>query len=338
MIAAPTKDRWSRDEVAAFSRGALEASGASASVAAIMADAIAAAELDGIPSHGLFYLPTYCQHLKCGKVNPDARIVSEVRGASVTVDADAGFAHPAISLAFERLVPAAREFGVATAAIRKSYNCGVLGYHTEALSRAGLVGIGFTNAPASIAPWGGKKPLVGTNPISVAVPDALGGTAFLIDQSASVVAKSEVMKHDHAGRPIPVGWALDPEGNPTTEPSVGLRGSMVPAGGAKGFGLALFVELMAACLTGANLGKDAAPFSGTAGGPPGTGQFFIAIDPGATSSGLFAERVAAIVSAMKDMEGVRLPGERRFAARNRIVREGIPVSGDLVERVRSIAA
>lgn len=338
MISAPTNDRWSRDEVAAFSREALEASGASASVAATMADAIAAAELDGIQSHGLFYLPTYCQHLKCGKVNPNARIASEISGACVTVDADAGFAHPAIAVAFEHLISKAREFGVAIAAIRNSYNCGVLGYHTETLSRAALVGIGFTNAPASIAPWGGRIPLVGTNPISVAVPDTNGGTAFLIDQSASVVAKSEIMKRDRECRPIPVGWALDPEGNPTTEPSVGLKGSMVPAGGVKGFGLALFVELMAACLTGANLGKDAAPFSGTAGGPPHTGQFFIAIDPSMTSSGLFAERVAAITSAMKEMDGVRLPGERRIEARERIAREGIPVSADLVARVREVLA
>lgn len=338
MIAAPTNDRWSTEQVVAFSREALEASGASAPVASIMADAIAAAELDAIASHGLFYLPTYCQHLKCGKVNPKAKVASDARGASVTVDADFGFAHPAIAVAFEHLIPKARELGVATAAVRNSYNCGVLGYHTEILSRAGLVGIGFTNAPASMAPWGSKTPLVGTNPISVAVPDAMGGTAFLIDQSASVVAKSEVMTHDRAGMAIPVGWVLDPEGNPTTDPSVGLKGSMVPAGGAKGFGLALFVELMAACLTGANLGRDAAPFSGTAGGPPGTGQFFIAIDPSATSSGLFAERVGGIVAAIDGMEGARLPGGRRFAARERIAREGIPVSGELVDRIRSAIA
>ncbi|HCE70772.1 MAG TPA: sulfolactate dehydrogenase, partial [Ruegeria sp.] len=132
--------------------------------------------------------------------------------------------------------------------------------------RAGLVGLGFTNAPASIAPSGGSKPVVGTNPFSLAVPGEDGEPAILIDQSASTIAKSEVMKHAREGKPIPVGWALDGEGNPTTDPEVGLKYSMAPSGGYKGVGVALLVETMAAALTGATLGIDASPFSGTAGG------------------------------------------------------------------------
>ena len=111
-------------------------------------------------------------------------------------------------------------------------------------------------------------PVIGTNPFALGVPDGDGGAAFVIDQSASVIAKSEVMMRAHAGKPIPVGWALDSEGNPTNNAEFALMGSMVPSGGYKGFGVGLMVEIFAAALAGANLGKDASPFSGTTGGPP----------------------------------------------------------------------
>jgi len=120
--------------------------------------------------------------------------------------------------------------------VRNSYNCGVLGYHVEQLAEAGLVAIGFTNSPASIAPVGGKKPVIGTNPFALAVPNAAGGTKFILDQSASVVAKSEIMMRAQEGNSIPEGWALDSKGNHTSDPKVALKGIMSPCGGYKGFG------------------------------------------------------------------------------------------------------
>ena len=193
----------------------------------------------------------------------------------------------------------------------------MLGYHTERLARAGLVALGFTNAPASIAPWGARKPVLGTNPWSLAVPDGAGGARFVIDQSASIVAKSEVMKRARAGEPIPEGWAFDAEGRPTADPAAALKGTMAPAGGYKGVGAALLVEVFAACLTGANPGIAASPFSGTAGGPPRTGQFFIALAPGPSSGGAFADRLETIVEAFGAETDGRLPGGKRRAARTR---------------------
>jgi (2R)-3-sulfolactate dehydrogenase (NADP+) len=198
------------------------------------------------------------------------------------------------------------------------------------------MGIGFTNAPASIAPSGGKTPVVGTNPISVAAPDGNGGTAILIDQSASVIAKSEIMKHAREGKPIPEGWGLDPDGQPTTDPDTALKGSMAPSGGYKGVGLALIVEMMAAAMTGAVLGKDASPFSGTKGGPPRTGQFFIAIDPAAASGGHYAERIAALTGAIHAQPGARLPGDGRGAKRARARTEGVAVSAATLARIRAL--
>ena len=324
-------------EIETLAFEALTRAGASRAQARPLARATAETEADGVASHGLAYIPVYCEHLRCGKVRGDAvPEVTRPRPGLVVADAGQGFAHAAIAAGFAEAIPAARTQGVAALAVRESYNCGVLGVHTRALAEAGLVGLGFTNAPASIAPAGGARPVVGTNPISLAAPDGKGGVALLIDQSASVIAKSEIMAHAREGRAIPEGWALGPDGAATTDPERALAGSMAPAGGYKGAGLALLVEVMAAALTGATLGRDASPFSGPKGGPPRTGQCFVALDPEASSGGAYAARIAALVEAIRAEPGARLPGDGRAAARARAQREGVAVRAATLERIRAL--
>ena len=260
-------------------------------------------------------------------------VVLANKGAAVVVDAATGFAHPAIDVGFERLVPAAHNLGCATLTIRNSYNCGALGYHVERLAMAGLLGIGFTNAPASIAPWGGTKAVIGTNPFALGVPGVEQQAAFVIDQSASVVAKSEIMKRARDGDAIPEGWALDEAGQPTEDPAAALKGTMLPSGGYKGFSAGLLVEVMAAALTGASLGLEASPFSGTKGGPPRTGQCFIALDPGHYSDGTFAENIGKLCLAIGEQDGARLPGSRRIANRRQIEVDGIQVEDSLLQKI-----
>lgn len=316
---------------------ALVAAGTSPENARPLAVATAMTEADGVASHGLAYVPIYAGHVDCGKVDGKAvPVLSQPRPAVVAVDAATGFAHAAIDKGFEALIPLAREQGVAVLAVKNSYNCGVLGVHTQRLAQAGLLGFGFTNAPASIAPSGGAKPVLGTNPISIAAPGANGEALVLIDQSASTIAKSEVMKHSREGKAVPEGWVLDVDGNPTTDPDAGLKGSMVPSGGYKGVGIALMVEMMAAAMTGASLGTEASPFSGPVGGPPKTGQFFIAIDPVATSAGSFAERITSLVASIRDQDGARLPGDGRAKARAKAASEGVAVSVATLEKVRAL--
>lgn len=326
------------DEIAQLAMSALAAAGASPEQGRPLAAAIAAAEADGIASHGLAYLPTYCEHLRCGKVDGKAvPVVTKPKAALVTVDAKSGFAHPAIDAGFKALIPLARELGLAGMAVRNSYNCGVLGYHTERLAGAGLLGLGFTNAPASIAPFGGRKAVIGTNPFAIAAPDGKGGAAISIDQSASVIAKSEVMRRKRAGASIPEGWAFGPEGEPTTDPDVALKGTMAPSGGYKGFGGGLMVELLAAAASGAVLAMDASPFSGPVGGPPRTGQFFIAIDVATSSGGEFGPRLGRLVEAIAAQSGAHVPGSKRKAARGRST-SGIGVPADLVTQIQALAA
>ncbi len=324
-------------EIETLAYDALVAAGTAPESARPLAVATAMTEADGVASHGLAYVPIYAGHVECGKVDGTATpVLSQPRPGVVAVDAATGFAHAAIDKGFETLIPLAREQGVAVLAVKNSYNCGVLGVHTQRLAQAGLLGFGFTNAPASIAPSGGAKPVLGTNPISIAAPGTDGDALVLIDQSASTIAKSEVMKHSREGKAVPEGWVLDVDGNPTTDPDAGLKGSMVPSGGYKGVGIALMVEMMAAAMTGASLGTEASPFSGPVGGPPKTGQFFIAIDPGATSVGSFAERISTLVASIRDQDGARLPGDGRAKARARAATEGVAVNAATLEKVRAL--
>lgn len=322
------------DEVETLACDTLIASGATPEAAASVARSTRLAERDGIRSHGLLYVPIYAQHLRCGKVATDAvPEVSHPAPGVVRVDARNGFAHAAIDAGWDSFVSATRANGIAAMSLHNSYNCGVLGHHAERLAEAGLVALCMTHAPASIAPPGGRKPVVGTNPFAVAVPDGEGGALLVIDQSASAIAKSEIMLRSREGKPIEPGWALDADGNETTDADAALKGSMLPAGGYKGFGVGLMVEIFAAALSGAHLSTEASPFSGTAGGPPGTGQFFIAVDPAAFGPH-FGETMKRLAASIEGQDGARLPGQRRADNRSRIETEGVTVDDALLHRIK----
>lgn len=309
-----------------------------AQTAAVTASVVAA-EADGVHSHGLARLPTYCAHARVGKIDGRAvPVLDRPAPGLVRVDARDGFAHPAIDLGLPALVATARAQGIAALAVTNSYNCGVVGYHVERIAAAGLIGLGFVNAPASIAPAGGTVPVFGTNPIALAVPRA-GADPLVLDQSSSVVAKSEIVVHKARGEAIPLGWALDRDGRPTTDPAAALDGgTMVPAGGAKGAGLALIVEVLAAWATGASLSIDASSFADDTGGPPRTGQFFLALDPGPIAGPGAAARLERLFAAITDQPGARLPGSRRAAARIRTAREGVAIPVALHDRIAAYAA
>ena len=325
-------------QVEALTRRALIACGVDPRNEASITASVVAAEAEGIHSHGLARLPTYCEHAKVGKIDGKARpVLDSPKPGLVRVDAKGGFAHPAIEFGLPALCEAARAQGIAALAVSNSYNCGVVGYHVERIAQEGLLALGFVNAPASIAPMGGTKPVFGTNPIAIAVPRA-GREPLVLDQSSSVVAKSEIVVHQQRGEPIPLGWALDRDGNPTTDPKAALAGgTMVPAGGYKGAGLALIVEIFAAWLTSANLSIDASSFADNLGGSPRTGQCFIAIDYASLAGSDAPERLERLFSAISGQEGARLPGERRGGAKLRTAEDGIRISQKLFDTLQSYA-
>ena len=293
------------------------------------------AEYSGIKSHGFHYLPIYCNHLKIGKINGQAKpSVDRISRAALKVNADHGFAHTAIDLGLGSLFEMTSQESVAVMSIYNSYNCGVLGFHTKRIAEKGFIGLGFTNAPASIAPIGGMKAVVGTNPFSLAVPFE-GQAQIIIDQSASVVAKSEISVRAKTGESIPEGWAFDSQGKVTTNAQEALKGTMAPSGGYKGFGTGLLVEIFTACIAGGNLGTQASSFAGEDGGPPSTGQFFIAIDAEKFNSN-YKESIQSLISSIIEQEGARLPGSKRQVAFQRNQNQDIEIADQLLERINQI--
>ena len=317
---------------------ALTGAGTRPENAGYFADAILDTELSGLEGHGFYWLQYYCEHVRSGKVDGRAKPhVKKLSRVAFRVDARRGFAHPAIEAGFSKLIPAAKKNGIAAMAVHNSYNAATLGYHTGYLAKQGLVAFGFTNSTPAIAPVGGRKPVIGTNPLSFAVPGRPGKIAFLIDQSASAVAWTAVKLAADEGRAIPLGWALDPEGRPTTDAALGLAGSMAPAGGYKGFGVGLIVEVMCAALAGARRGPEMGSFMESDGKPIGCGQFFIALEPEAFSGGAFAKQIVALVKSITSQDGARLPNSRRAANQKRLAKEGLPLDRGLYERLRSFA-
>jgi len=307
----------------------------SAGNAALAADALVGAELTGQSGHGLRRVPSYGAQAASGKVDGHAVPTAErTRPGVLTVDAANGFAYPALALAMDALPEMARTQGIAVAGVRRSHHAGVTGLFVEELARQGLVALMLVNTPAAIAPWGGARALFGTNPIAFAAP-VPGAEPIVIDLSVSRVARGNIMAAGQKGEPIPEGWALDAEGEPTTDPAAALSGTMVPMGQAKGAALALMVELLAAGVTGANYAAQASSFFTAEGPPPGTGQFLMVLDPGAMFPGAL-ERIGALAAAVEGEADARLPGRRRQALRARIGAEGIALDAGLAAEIAAL--
>ncbi len=302
--------------------------------AAKVADALVAAEIDGQKGHGLSRLPSYAAQSASGKVNGQATPVAEqVRNGAWRIDARSGFAFPAIDLAIDKLAGSAAEAGIAIAAIHHSHHFGQAGYHVEKLADRRLIGLAFANSPKAIAPWGGKVGLYGTNPVAFAAPRR-NDAPLVIDLSLSKVARGKVMVAAQKGEPIPDDWALDCDGNPTTNANDALEGTMVPMGDAKGAALVLMVEILAAALTGSHFGYEAGSFFTADGPSPGVGQLLLAIDPAPLSGNGFADRLELLIKAIRSQEGTRLPGARRIEARKQAGENGVDLPGKLHEELK----
>lgn len=301
------------DEIERIVQAALMCHGAGAFAAAEVARAVARAEATGNRICGLYYLESYCAQLRTGRVQGDVvPVVTAMRPAVIQVDALMGFAQPAFAYGLAPALDAARQFGVATLAVGHAHTCTSLGYFTEQIAQAGLIGIGMTNASPIVAPPGGKKRMIGTNPIAFSVPDGQGGLAMQFDQSTTTVALGKITMAKAAGEAIPEGWALDVDGNPTTDPSAALAGSLVSMGGYKGWGFGLMAELLAAGMTGGVLSHNVKPLKAPEGPPHDLGQFYILIDPSASDA--FGDRLAALGQLIGTDRGGRMPGQNRVIA------------------------
>lgn len=329
-------------EARAMVAAELRRAGANAAMADSTAAALVLAEAQGLASHGLSRVAQYAAHLRHGRVEGGAMAtVLRRKGGALLVDAGEGLAFPACELALREGIAAAREHGVAFVGVTNSHHAGVLVDHLRPVAAAGLVGLGFANAPAAMPAAGGRHPIFGTNPVAAVFPRR-AADALLIDLSLSEVARGKLMVAAKEGRAIPLGWALDANGEPTTDPQAGMDGSMLPIGAAsspKGAMLALVVELLVTALIGANFGFEASSFFVDEGNRPRIGQAFLLIDPGALAgSASYLDRIEMLVTEMLRDEGVRLPGARREALRRQAEVVGIEIPEALLAQWRAAAS
>jgi (2R)-3-sulfolactate dehydrogenase (NADP+) len=318
--------KLSLKDAQSLAKSAFESVGIPAEQAEISAAALVRAEADGMASHGLSRVSQYCGHVQVGRVNPSAiPTIQYERPAAVVIDAQEGLAFPALQLAARQVVERAKAAGVGLAAIGNSHHFGVAGHVAEDLARQGLIALVMGNSPAAMPMWGGSRPLFGTNPIAAAFPRS-GQDPMVIDLSLSAVARGKLMVAAQKGESIPEGWALDANGQPTTDPKAGLAGMMVPAGGAKGAMLALMIEVLVVGLTGSSFGYEADSFFELEGNRPRIAQLVIAIDPQMGGQAVFQSRLEDLITVMSQDPSVRLPGSRRFTLRHKAESEGIDVS------------
>lgn len=303
----------SQHDIHVTTKRALVTHGAAEWVAQAVADAVVEAESTGNRICGLYYLESYCQQLRSGRVSGVAEPeVTRPRPGIVRVDGKMGFAQAAFQRALPVALDAAKELGTVQLAVGHTHTCTSLGFFTGQIARAGMIALGMTNASPIVAPPGGKTRVIGTNPIAFSVPDGQGGVAMQFDQSTTTVALGKITMAKAAGQRIPEGWAVDADGQPTTDPDAALAGSLVSMGGYKGWGFGLMAELLAAGMTGSVTSRDVKPLKAPDGPPHDLGQFYLIMDP--TAAPGFAATVKKVAAAVSEDEGARMPGQGRVLA------------------------
>ncbi len=297
----------------------LKANGCDDENARAVADTVTAAERDGCHSHGLFRLPGYVASLRSGKVKGDADpVVERLAPGVLRVDGDDGYAPLALERGRDPLIAAARENGIAALSLVRTHHFAALWVEIEPLAAAGLAAFAFTAFKPGVAPAGGAKALFGTNPMAFGWPRR-DGRPMVFDQASAVMAKGEVMIAAREGHSLPPGVGLDRSGQPTTDPQAIVDGGvLLPFGGYKGSAIAMMIELLVGALIGERMSFEAAQHDNNDGGPPRGGELLLALDPARFGDpDGWLEHGEKLFDEMLAIEGVRLPGGRRYRNRQR---------------------
>lgn len=310
--------------------------GVPAEHAQVVADSLVEADLRGVRSHGVMRVPVYVRGLLDGSINSRPSLGRVVdTGPIVVIDADGGLGPVGAKEATEEAIARCRQFGVGIAGVRNSRHCGAMAYWAILVQKQGFIGFATTNAGMNMAPWGGKERLVGNNPFAMAVPMNYPWP-FVLDMATSVAAGGKLDIAAIRGEPIPDGWAIDSEGKPTNDPVLARKGTLLPVGGAKGYGMALMLDVLAGVITGARFAANL--------GPSGSGHFFLALDPDRfmTRSEL-DERMSALVEQIKRSERlpgvgrIYLPGEIEDEKAQKSLAEGLLIEASILDELKSIS-
>lgn len=342
---ATGRERYPASHLAVFAEKALCAVGVGLSDAHTAAKLITQSDLLGADAHGIFRLPEYVSRLRSGGINPDGRVTVERQaGAVALLNGDNALGHVVMSEAVRLGLALASSHGVAWIGTRQSNHAGPAGLYPRLVAQRDMIGLyGAVGSGNHIAPWGGCDALLGTNPISIAVPSS-DVSPVVLDMATSVAAFGKVSAALQRGDSIPPGWMIDRSGNAITDPKDALDGTMMPAGDAKGYGLSLLIALLAGVLNGAAVGDDVVDVKVNEASPPNTGQFLcvIRLESFGDAQTIMSEvaRFARVVRESTPLPGrtkIRLPGDeahRRYLDRQA---HGVPLDRSLVARLRSLA-
>ncbi|UCB51071.1 MAG: Ldh family oxidoreductase [Deltaproteobacteria bacterium] len=298
-----------------------------------LADSLVDADISGLSTHGVSRVNIYMRRIQKGLIDPKAKISFDKKGRSViAVDAGNGLGQVQASKVLEELISMAKTGGIAAATIRNSQHFGALSYYCNRAAQENMILIAMTTAEPSMSPEGGCAAYFGTNPIAASFPTGKAFNFVRIDLSTSLVARGNIIAAQKEGKAIPSGWALDVEGNPTTDPDEALMGTVLTMAGHKGYALALLVELFSSVLSGAAIGSSIGSMYKDMDRKQDVGHFFCLMDISAFMDvSHFKKRVDSMIDEIKackrrpNVEEILIPGERKFRVALEKREHGIPI-------------
>jgi L-2-hydroxycarboxylate dehydrogenase (NAD+) len=329
----------SADDERALAVEILAALGTPENEAEIQADQLVEGDLRGHISHGIQRLPLIVERIRNGVTVPGAEIEVEWKTPTVaSINGGRGLG-PVVALrAVELVSERARDRGIAVAAVRNNNHVGMLAPYVEVLAARGQLGVAMTTSEALVHPFGGRRAMIGTNPLAIAVP--ADPDPFVFDMATGEVSMGRILAHLNRGEPIPAYWALDEQGAPTTDPEAAAGGSISPFGGAKGYGLGLAIELLVGTLTGTAIGRAV---RGTLDGTAvcNKGDLFVCLDPLALGLPDVAAAVTPYLQEIRYKSGgagecVTVPGDRSRDRRRDRLERGVPIPAGLWDQLQAI--
>ncbi|SDF28790.1 Ldh family oxidoreductase [Sporolituus thermophilus] len=340
-----TARRISPETLRSFMTAALNKIGVPEEDGLVVADNLLAAELQGITSHGLGRFPVYYRRVRSGLVNPKPSIkVKRSFPAVVMVDGDNGLGAVVAMRALEEGMAAADQYGVGAVGVNRSNHFGIAGYFCQQAANKGYITMVLTNGPPALPPWGGKEPYFGTNPIAFGLPRR-HKPHIIVDMATAIAARGKIIEAAREGRPIPPGWALDRDGNPTTDAKAALDGVIMPIAGPKGYALSLAIEHLAGVLTVAGFGRQVAWQYSDSTEEANVGHLLLVLRPDAFGSlEVYFERTEQFCREIKAIAvapgygDIKLPGEREWERQQALLNGGIEISGALLAELAGIAA
>lgn len=334
-----------KEQESKFVSDVFEKIGMSSENAKMAAEVVVQSDISGVTTHGLARMPMYVRRIKNGAVNPNPNMKQVNKSENLILfDGDNGPGNVVGPTALEKCIKAAQKHGIAAITIRNSNHYGVGNYYAWKFAEADLIGITMTNSTPNVAPTGGKIPMIGTNPITIGIP-AGKHYPIALDMATSVVAFGKIQKALDTGKKIPFGWAVDKHGNPTENPEDALKGSLLPIGGYKGYGLAMIIDIFSAVLSQASYGQEIGDkFDPKNSEPEKIGHFMLAIDVSKFYSiEEFKNSVDLYIDTMKGtekaegVEEIFIPGELEFIKSKEVEKTGIPISPDIQSKMIEIA-